>query len=47
MRQISEYYVVPKFPIIILASINAVIVLYKEGREGEKPLGNSLAHLRL
>jgi len=35
MRQRSECYVVLKFPIIILASINAVIVLYREGRWGE------------
>jgi len=35
VRQRNECYVVPKFPIIILASISAVIVLCKEGSGGE------------
>jgi hypothetical protein len=35
MRLRSECYVVPKFPIIILASVNALIVLYREGRGAE------------
>jgi len=35
VRQRNECYIVPKFPIIILASINGVIVLYREARGGE------------
>jgi len=34
VRQRNECYVFPKFPIIILASINGVIVLYREGSGG-------------